>query len=105
MTPPGTIRPWRAAAIAVACVLMVGSLISCSSSAQAPKATEAADPAFPVSIDHKFGSTTITSRPTRVVTVGWNDQDFALALGVVPVSTREWFEEYLTYPWVKTALG
>ncbi|WP_433510690.1 ABC transporter substrate-binding protein [Nonomuraea sp. CA-143628] len=105
MTPPGTIRPWQTAAIAVACVLMVSSLISCSSSAPAPKPTAAADSAFPVSIDHKFGSTTIKSRPTRVVTVGWNDQDYALALGVVPVSTREWFEEYLSYPWVKTALG
>ncbi|MEV1243746.1 iron-siderophore ABC transporter substrate-binding protein [Nonomuraea sp. NPDC050022] len=105
MTPPGTIRPWRAAAIAVVCVLMMGSLISCSSSAPAPKAAAAADPAFPVSIEHKFGSTTIKSRPTRVVTVGWNDQDYALALGVVPVGTREWFEEYPSYPWVKTALG
>lgn len=105
MTPPGTVRPSRFAAIAAACALMVSSLVSCSSSAPAPKATAAADAAFPVAIDHKFGSTTIKSRPTRVVTVGWNDQDFALALGVVPVSTRQWFDEYLTYPWVKTALG
>jgi iron complex transport system substrate-binding protein len=28
-----------------------------------------------------------------------------LSLGEVPVSTREWFTEYPTYPWVKTALA
>ena len=39
-----------------------------------------------------------------MLTVGWNDQDFVLALGVVPVSTREWFTEYPTYPWVSSAL-
>jgi iron-siderophore transport system substrate-binding protein len=42
-----------------------------------------------VTIEHKFGSTTITKKPKRIVTVGWNDQDFALPLGEVPVSTRE----------------
>jgi iron complex transport system substrate-binding protein len=57
-----------------------------------------------VDIAHKFGSTTIPAEPARVVTVGWNDQDFALALGVVPVSTRSWYDEYPTYPWVQSAL-
>ncbi|MBB5874154.1 iron complex transport system substrate-binding protein [Allocatelliglobosispora scoriae] len=61
--------------------------------------------AFPVTIEHKFGATTIPARPGKVVTVGWNDQDFALAVGVVPVSTREWFTEYPTYPWVQPKLG
>ncbi|AGL15084.1 ABC transporter substrate-binding protein [Actinoplanes sp. N902-109] len=61
--------------------------------------------AFPVTIEHKFGSTTIDKRPERVVTVGWNDQDPTIALGVIPVATREWFTEYPTYPWVRTALG
>jgi iron complex transport system substrate-binding protein len=71
----------------------------------APVASGSSAAAFPVSIKHKFGSTTIEEQPQRVVTVGWNDQDPVLALGVVPVSTREWFEEYPTYPWVKDALG
>ena len=43
------------------------------------------------------------ANPTRVVTVGWTDQDFVLPFGVVPVSTREFFEEYNDYPWVKAA--
>jgi len=39
----------------------------------------------------------------RVATVGWNDQDFVLSLGVVPVMTREWFDSYDSYPWVQRA--
>ncbi|NBE93527.1 ABC transporter substrate-binding protein [Nonomuraea sp. KC401] len=96
----------RALVSTVSGVLLAASLISCSGTqAEAPQAAAPADPAFPVTIDHKFGSTTIESRPSRVVTVGWNDQDFALALGVVPVSTRAWFDEYANFPWVKAALG
>jgi iron complex transport system substrate-binding protein len=83
---------------------MAGVLASCSSEDNKKTAT-LSDDAFPVTIDHKFGSTKIESQPKRVLTVGWNDQDFVLALGVTPVSTREWFTEYPTYPWVKSALG
>lgn len=41
--------------------------------------------AFPVTIKHAFGETTISKEPTRVATVGWVDQDMAVSLGVVPV--------------------
>jgi iron complex transport system substrate-binding protein len=41
--------------------------------------------AFPVTIEHAFGETTIESEPTKVAGVGWADADFALALGVAPV--------------------
>lgn len=41
--------------------------------------------AFPVTITHAFGETTIETEPVRVATVGWTDQDMALSLGVVPV--------------------
>jgi iron complex transport system substrate-binding protein len=71
----------------------------------APATATATPAAFPVDIPHKFGLTTIPAEPQRVVTVGWNDQDFALALGVIPVSTGEWFEEYPSYPWVTSALN
>ncbi|MBO0843348.1 MAG: iron-siderophore ABC transporter substrate-binding protein [Nocardioides sp.] len=42
--------------------------------------------AFPVTIKHAFGSTTIAKEPKRIAVVGVNDQDMLLALGVVPVS-------------------
>lgn len=41
--------------------------------------------AFPVTIKHALGSTTIEQKPTRVATLGWSDADMVLALGVVPV--------------------
>ena len=45
--------------------------------------------AFPVTIEHAFGETTIEEEPTRVATLGWTDQDHALALGVVPVGATK----------------
>jgi iron complex transport system substrate-binding protein len=45
--------------------------------------------AFPVTIKHTFGSTTVKSEPKRVATLGWSDQDHAAALGVVPVGSTK----------------
>ncbi|WP_231514581.1 ABC transporter substrate-binding protein [Mycobacterium sp. URHB0044] len=56
-----------------------------------------------MTISHKFGETKVPENPSRVVTVGWTDQDFVLPLGVVPVSTRSFFDSYNNFPWVKTA--
>jgi iron complex transport system substrate-binding protein len=63
--------------------------------------------AFPITIEHKFGSTTIESEPKRVVVVGLREQDALLALGVVPVATTEWFGDHpgAIFPWAKQALG
>src|SRR4051794_34409129 len=47
--------------------------------------TAATGGAFPVSIDHTFGSTTIPSQPERIVVLGWSAQDVVYALGVTPV--------------------
>lgn len=56
----------------------------------APSAVTSADAAaFPVTIDHALGSTTVEEEPQRIVTVGWSDQDTLLALGVVPVGAQE----------------
>jgi ABC-type Fe3+-hydroxamate transport system substrate-binding protein len=44
--------------------------------------------AFPVTIEHKYGETTIEAAPERVVSVGFADQDPLLALGIVPVAIR-----------------
>lgn len=40
---------------------------------------------FPVSIEHGHGTTTIPTKPQRVVTMGWMTQDIVAALGTVPV--------------------
>jgi iron complex transport system substrate-binding protein len=93
---------------ALAAGLLLATVSACGSSddtTAAPAASGSAAAAFPVTIEHKFGSTTIEKKPERIVTVGWNDQDFVLSLGEVPVSTREWFTEYPKYPWVAAELG
>ena len=50
--------------------------------------------AYPLTIEHKHGSTTIDKAPERIVTVGLLEQDPLLALGVTPVGTTEWFGEH-----------
>jgi iron-siderophore transport system substrate-binding protein len=63
--------------------------------------------AFPVTIEHKFGETTLTQAPKRVVVVGLREQDSLLALGIVPVGTTEWYGDHpgAIFPWAKKALG
>ena len=56
----------------------------------APAASTSAEAdAYPVTIEHALGETTIASEPTRVATLGWTDHDHALALGVVPVGATK----------------
>ena len=63
--------------------------------------------AFPVTIAHKYGSTTIDFAPERVVVAGLREQDALLAVGTVPVATTEWYNEHpgAIFPWAKDELG
>ncbi|MGW6906247.1 iron-siderophore ABC transporter substrate-binding protein [Streptomyces sp. NPDC054940] len=71
------------------------------------EASASAGAAFPVTIAHKYGRTTIESEPKRIVTVGLTDQDAVLALGKVPVGTTEWLGGYegAIGPWAEDRLG
>lgn len=62
--------------------------------------------AFPVTIEHKYGETTIESEPERVVSVGFNEQDTLLALDVTPVAVRDWFGDkpHATWEWAQDEL-
>ncbi len=62
---------------------------------------------FPITIEHKFGSTTIPEKPSRVVSLGYSEQDPILALGVQPVAVRYWFGDhpFATWPWAQDELG
>jgi len=62
---------------------------------------------FPVTVEHKFGTTEIPEEPERVVTIGFSEQDPVLALGVKPVAVREWFgnHPYAVWPWALDELG
>jgi iron complex transport system substrate-binding protein len=63
--------------------------------------------AFPVIVEHKFGSTEIPSEPERVVTAGYTEQDIVLALGVKPVGEREFLGgyDYKERPWAQDELA
>jgi len=86
----------RVPSLVLAVALGASALAACSTgSTEATDAPEAestsqvdAD-AFPVTIDHAYGETTIEEEPTRVATLGWSDQDAVLALGVVPVGATK----------------
>ncbi|KGN31709.1 iron ABC transporter substrate-binding protein [Knoellia sinensis KCTC 19936] len=45
--------------------------------------------AFPTTITHAFGETTVKAEPKRVATVGWNDADVVVSLGVLPVGATK----------------
>lgn len=61
----------------------------------------------PVTIEHAFGSTTIETRPTRIVSAGLTEQDFLLALGITPIAITDWYgdQPYGVWPWATSALG
>ncbi len=104
--------PRRTALALVAALSATTTLAACSTGSttqqvEAQSQTEVEADAYPVTIEHAFGETTIEEEPKRVATVGWTDQDHALALGVVPVAATKltwggndqgssaWFDEAL----------
>jgi iron complex transport system substrate-binding protein len=84
-----------------------GDEASSSSGGAAPSAKECEKGAFPATIAHKYGETTLTKAPTRVVCVGLTEQDALLALGIVPVAVTKWFGDAPGYifPWAVDKLG
>lgn len=44
---------------------------------------------YPITIKHAFGETVLESKPEKVATISWGNQDVPLALGVVPVGVSE----------------
>lgn len=95
----GTFRP-RSVFVAALTLATASTLVACGSGDDStPSGSETAG-AFPVTVDHAYGSTTIGDAPERVVTIGFNDLDFVLALGDTPVATREFTGyDYRQRPW------
>ncbi len=108
----GSPRGTRLAAALTSVLLLFTAATACgsdddSSDTAGSEATASANSAFPVTLSHKYGSTTIKSEPKRIVTVGLTDQDAVLALGTVPVGTTEWLGGYkgAIGPWAADKLG
>ncbi|GGB77745.1 iron ABC transporter substrate-binding protein [Knoellia flava TL1] len=87
----------RSLVAAAASGVVALALTACSTG---PTSEAAADPAtssssavdkdaFPTTVKHAFGETTISAEPKRVATVGWNDADVVVSLGVIPVGATK----------------
>ena len=101
-------RSLRASALALASVAVL--LVAGCASTPTDEGTDSpgsSGDAFPVTIEHALGTTTIEQEPTRVVAVGYAEADYPLSLGVVPVGadkieyagnengSSDWFDEAL----------
>jgi iron complex transport system substrate-binding protein len=101
-------QPSFRAAVGALAVAAALALSACGDDEPEPSGNpQATGEAFPVAIEHKFGTTTIEAAPERVVSVGYTEQDMLLALGVEPVGTREFLGGYAykQRPWAQDALG
>ena len=91
--------------VALAALLPAG----CGSDDAEQTASPAAEKggAFPASVEHKFGTTTVEREPERIVVVGLTEQDTVLALGYTPIATTEWYgdQPHAVWPWAREALG
>ncbi|MFD5764811.1 iron-siderophore ABC transporter substrate-binding protein [Streptomyces sp. NPDC127049] len=96
-----------AAVAALALSACGGGTEKAESKPEATTSGSGAPSVFPVTVEHKYGSTTIDKEPKRVVTLGLSDQDAVLALGVKPVGAVDWFKEdpYGKWPWAKDKWG
>ncbi|MFJ4965373.1 iron-siderophore ABC transporter substrate-binding protein [Streptomyces sp. NPDC088729] len=112
------VKPWQRLAAAVsAATLGVGLLAGCGSDTADEKSDKApaaaADGAFPVTVEHAFGSTEVTKAPKRVVTVGYTDDQAVLAFGIKPVGMVDQYPNpagqspdiNTQWPWVKDKWG
>ncbi|MYX71671.1 iron-siderophore ABC transporter substrate-binding protein, partial [Streptomyces sp. SID3915] len=106
----------RLAVMLSAATLGIGLLSGCGSdSAKTPgdDAPAAATGAFPVTVEHAFGSTEITKAPQRVVSVGYTDDQAVLAFGIKPVGMVDQYPNpdgrspdiNTQWPWVKDKWG
>ena len=84
----------RLLGLSAAAVLTVG-LAACSTSTPENSASESSEPGasaegvFPATVEHALGETVIETQPNRVTTIGWGNQDVALALGIAPVGVDD----------------
>lgn len=106
------VRTSRLLAAGVAAALALG-LTACAtpsndSNSDSAGGNPADDSAFPVTIEHVYGETTIEKKPVRVATVAWANHEVPLALGIVPVGMSKvtWGDDddNGVLPWVEEKL-
>ncbi|MET0735101.1 MAG: iron-siderophore ABC transporter substrate-binding protein [Microbacterium sp.] len=95
-------------ALAATALLLAGCSTGGAADAGSDGGSGSSDGAFPVTIEHVYGETTIESQPERIATVAWANHEVPLALGVVPVGMSEatWGDDDGdgVLPWVEDQL-
>jgi iron complex transport system substrate-binding protein len=102
----GPTRRLRRTAAGAAIAALTLAVAACGaapapSDAPVPAPAAPASGAFPVTITHKFGTTTVEAAPSRIVALGKMDAEAAIALGVTPVATSSGLD---VYPWLQEPL-
>jgi ABC-type Fe3+-hydroxamate transport system substrate-binding protein len=95
--------------VILAALLTVSAATACSAEQATPVSPGGGGGAgtFPITIEHKFGSTTIPERPDRVLSLGYQEHDAIFALGVTPIAVRYWYgdESDVVFPWAEDEAG
>lgn len=101
-------RLLSAATAAAAALVLAGCGSSGDTDQTATEGKGGESAAFPVTIEHAFGETTIEEKPERIASVAWMNHEVPLALGVVPVgmSKATWGDDDGdgVLPWVEDRL-
>ena len=79
----------RLLGLSAAAVLTLGLAACSTSTPESAEPNSGATGAFPVTVEHALGETVIEQEPARVTTIGWGNQDVALALGIAPVGVDD----------------
>ena len=79
---------------------------SAASSAAAGTVASGSSASFPVTVKHKYGTTTVPQAPLRVLSLGYTDHEVLLALGIVPIGVIQWIPEWKlgVGPWSEALL-
>ncbi|MGH3366891.1 MAG: iron-siderophore ABC transporter substrate-binding protein [Nocardioidaceae bacterium] len=104
-----TIRSYRGLIYGPLTLVALVALVTaaaCSSDGTST-APSSASGSFPVSIEHKFGTTEISQEPQRVLSLGYQEHDVIFAFGVTPIAARYWFgdESDVIFPWAEDEAG
>jgi len=79
----------RLLGLSAVAVLTIGLAACSTSAAENTDSDSNSSGTFPVTVKHALGETTIEKQPERVTTIGWGNQDVALALGIAPVGVDD----------------
>jgi iron complex transport system substrate-binding protein len=96
---------WSRRAFLLGSAALPFALTGCLDKKTAERAAVQSD-AFPTTIRHALGTTTITANPQIVATLGWSSQDVCVELGVLPAAYAvDSARGYGTPPWFSKAVS